>query len=497
MSLDLELPYCFDLPIKPRPEIGKILVTGATGYIGGRLVRELMIRGYAIKVLVRSESQDHDILWPGVEIFVGDALNYESLCNAMKGVEIAFYLIHSLLLDSNSFEEVEIESAINFRKAAEKNKVGRIIYLGGLGDIQKRKRLSNHLQSRLKVAEELSNGKIPVTTLRAAVIIGSGSASFEIIKNIVKNSPVLLIPKWARTQCQPISIRDVIKYLVGVMELNETKGKIYDIGGGTKLSYVEMLKMFSGILNRKNIYIKTSLSNYILYGYIASLLTPVPAPIIIALFESAKNEVICLNNDIKKVLNFEPLSYQEAVINALDREEQDKIRTRWSDAYPPAHELAIKLHEIKSPKYISTYTITTEKNASSLFQSICKVGGKEGWFHNNWMWRTRGMIDRLLLGVGTLRGRKSNSSLMINDVIDFWRIEDLKKNQRLLLRAEMKIPGKAWLEFKIDKLTIQNKLSVTAYFCEKGVLGKIYWHIFVPFHNIILKNLIKEIEIRS
>ena len=497
MNLDDELPYCYDLPIKLRPEIGRILVTGATGYIGGRLVRELMIRGYTVRVLVRSGLPDHAILWPGVEIFVGDARNYESLCNAMQGIEIAFYLIHSLLLGRKNFEAVEIESAINFRKAAEKNKVQRIIYLGGLGNIQKRKRLSNHLKSRLKVAEELSRGTVPVTTLRAAVIIGSGSASFEILKNLVKNAPVLLTPKWAWTQCQPISIRDIIKYLVGVIESDETKGRTYDIGGRTKRSYVEMLKLFSGILNKKNIYIKSSLSNYIIYGYVASLLTPVPASIIMALFEGAKNEVICLNDDIKKVLKFEPLSYQEAIINALDREEQDEIRTRWSDAYPPAHVLAIKLHEIESPKYISTYHIITEKSASALFQSLCKVGGNNGWFHSNWIWRTRGLIDRLLLGVGTARGRKRNSSLSVNDVIGFWRIEDLKQDERLLLRAEMKLPGKGWLEFKIDSLKDQNKLSITAYFSEKGVLGNIYWYIFVPFHDILVKNLIREIEIRS
>ena len=477
--------------------MGKILVTGVTGYIGGRLVRELIVRGYTIKVLVRSESSEHGIIWPGVEIIVGDAMNYMSLCNAMKGVDIAFYLIHSLLLGRKKFEMVEIQSAINFRNAAEKNEVKRIIYLGGLGDVQKRRRLSNHLKSRLRVAEELSKGKVPVTTLRAAVIIGSGSASFEILKNLVKNAPVLLTPKWARTQCQPISIRDIIKYLIGVIELNETTGKTYDIGGSTKLSYVEMLKEFSEILNKKNIYIKSSLSNFIIYGYVASLFTPVPAPIIMALFEGAKNEVICLNNEIRKVIKFEPLSYRAAIINALDREEQDLIRTRWSDAYPPAYELALQLHEIKSPKYVNTFSVRTNKSASSLFQSVCRIGGKEGWFHNNWIWRTRGMVDRILLGVGTLRGRKSNSFLMINDVIDFWRIEDLKKDERLLLRAEMKIPGKAWLEFKIDKFHDQNKLYVTAYFIHKGLVGKLYWCIFVPFHRIIFKNLIREIENRA
>ncbi len=497
MSLDVELPYCYDLPLKPRPELGKILVTGATGYIGGRLVRELMMRGYDLRVLVRSKSPEHEILWPDVEIFEGDARNYESLCKALEGIEIAFYLIHSLLLGRKNFETVEFESASNFRKAAEKNKLSRIIYLGGLGDIETRKKLSNHLKSRLKVAEELSNGPVPVTTLRAAIIIGSGSASFEIIKNLVQNAPVLLLPKWAWTQCQPISIRDIIKYLIGVMELDETKGKVYDIGGGTKRTYVEMLKLFSGILNRKNIYIKSSMSNYILYGYVASLFTPVAAPLVIALFESAKNEVICLNNDIKKLLDFEPLSYQEAIINALDREDLDGIRTRWSDAYPPAHELATKLHEIELPNYVSTYSIDTKKKASSLFNSICKVGGKDGWFNNNWMWSTRGMIDRLFLGVGTIRGRKSNLSLKVDDVVGFWRIEDFKKDERILFRAEMKIPGKAWLEFKIENMKEQNKLSVTAYFSEKGIAGKAYWYLFVPFHAVLFKNLIKEIEIRS
>ncbi|NJO89006.1 MAG: SDR family oxidoreductase, partial [Chloroflexia bacterium] len=351
--------------------------------------------------------------------------------------------------------------------------------------------------SRLKVSEELAKGTVPVTTLRAAIIIGSGSASFEILKHLVKNSPFLLLPKWAYTNCQPISIRDIIKYLIGVMEITKTKGKTYDIGGATTLSYVEMLKVFSGILNKKNLYVKTFLSNYTFYGYVASLLTPVPAQIVMALFESAKNEVVCLNNDIKEVLKFQPLSYQEAIVNALDREEQDKISTRWSDAYPPAHELAIKLHEINRPEYISTHTLATNKLPENLFKSICKVGGKDGWFNNNWMWRMRGMIDRVLMGVGTSRGRKSQSCLKLNDVIGFWRVEDLEENRKLLLRAEMKLPGRAWLEFNVNPAMKENILSVTAYFEHRGLWGRIYWYIFVPFHAILFKNLLKAIAERS
>lgn len=497
MPYDLELPYCFDLPTIPQPEIGKVLVTGATGYIGGRLLRELKIRGYSIRILIRSWSDKQRVEQSGVEIVVGDALDYNSLCKALSGVNVAYYLIHSLLTGRGQFEELEIKSAVNFRKAAEEMKIDRIIYLGGLGNVNRQRKLSKHLLSRLKVAEELAKGKVPVTTLRAAVIIGSGSASFEILKGLVKNSPVIFTPKWARTKCQPISIRDVVKYLIGVLEVEETTGRVYDIGGGSKLSYVDMLKVFSSILNKKNIYLNTFITNYLLYGYVASLLTPVPAPIVLALFEGGRNEVVCLNDEIRKLIRFEPLTYQEAIVNGLDREEQDRIRTRWSDAYPPAHELAIKLHEIGSPRFMCTYSILSSKEKSGLFNSICKIGGKEGWFHSNWMWRLRGFMDRMMFGVGTLRGRKSLSTLRINDVIDFWRIEDLQDDERLLLRAEMKVPGKAWLEFRVEDFDSKRKLSVTAYFDTKGLFGKIYWYFFVPFHHIIFKNLIKQIEIRS
>lgn len=497
MPNNLELPYCFDLPTIPQPEIGKILITGVTGYIGGRLLRELKIRGYSIRVLIRSTSDKQRIEHKGVEVVVADALDYESLCMAMDGVSVAYYLIHSLLVGQGKFEEFEIKSAINFRKAAEEMKINRIIYLGGLGEANRKKKLSRHLLSRIRVAEELSQGSVPVTTLRAAVIIGSGSASFEILKGLVKNSPVILTPRWARTKCQPISVRDVIKYLVGVLELSETTANVYDIGGGSQLTYVEMLKVFTGILHKKNIYLNTFFSNYRFYGYVASLLTPVPAPIVLALFEGGGNEVVCVNTDIRKLVRFEPLTYQESIVNALDREEQDRIRTRWSDAYPPAHELAIKLSEIDSLKFISTYSILTPKKPSSLFHSICKIGGKEGWFHGNWMWRTRGAIDRVLLGVGTSRGRKSNIDIKIHDVIDFWRVEDIIEDERLLLRAEMKLPGKAWLEFKIEERGRCSQLYVTAFFQHKGFLGAIYWYFFVPFHHILFKNLLKAIEARS
>ncbi|KKL10623.1 hypothetical protein LCGC14_2553970, partial [marine sediment metagenome] len=397
MNLETEIPYCFDLPTTPRPEIGKILVTGATGYVGGRLVHELLNRGYEIRILVRAGSPDHKVRWPGVEVVTGDALDMNSIRHALKDITIVYYLIHSLLLSRKELGAAEMKAAAHFRIAAEENHVDRIIYLGGLG--KRRGKLSTHLQSRIRVAEELSKGKVAVTILRAAIIIGSGSASFEILEHLVKNLPVILIPKWARTKCQPIGIRDVIKYLVGVLEIDETRSKSYDIGGKSGLSYLDMLKILSDLLNKRKLYIPVSGTNIRFYGYVAGLVTPVPVQIVTALFESAKYEVICLDNKIKEDLDFELLTFSEAVVFALDKEVQDKIRTRWSDAYPPAHELTIKMHDLDTPKYSCVRSLFSDKNASYLFKSVCMIGGKDGWYHNNWMWNLRGMTDKLIMGV--------------------------------------------------------------------------------------------------
>jgi uncharacterized protein YbjT (DUF2867 family) len=487
--------YCHDLPSKPLAGMGKVLVTGASGYIGGRLVPELLARGYKIRVMVRAPSRIYRELWPDVEIVTADALKLDHLKMALKGIDTAYYLIHSLLLGQKEFDAADIQAAINFRIAAEENQIKRIIYLGGLGDTQTK--LSLHLQSRIQVSEELRMGKVPVTALRAAIIIGSGSASYEIIQNLVRRLPVIFIPRWAMTKCQPIAIRDVIKYLVGVLEAPETSGGSFDIGGDDILSYYEMLKVRAELLSKKRFFIPF-FSFLPLYSYLGALITPVPAPITQSLMKGLKNEVICQNSAIQRYLPFKPLTYKEAIIRAMNREEQDQIHTRWSDAYPPAHELALKLHELKSgPQYSKTYSLITQRDAPSLFSCICRVGGKEGWFSNNWLWRLRGAIDTVLLGVGTSRGRRSQHSLKINDVIDFWRVEDLQKNKSLLLRAEMKMPGKAWLDFQILDESRHRRLSITAYFHTQSFGGRLYWYSFLPLHRFIFNGLIKQIEKRS
>ncbi len=487
--------YCQDLPSTPVVGMGKVLVTGASGYIGGRLVPELLTRGYQVRVMVRAPSPSYQERWPGIEIVTADALELNQLRIALRDVDTAYYLIHSLLLGQKEFAAADIQAAIHFRLAAEENQIKRIIYLGGLGDTQTK--LSPHLQSRIQVAEELKKGKIPVTILRAAIIIGSGSASYEIIQNLVRKLPLIFIPRWAMTRCQPIAIRDVIKYLVGVLEVSATSGKSFDIGGEEILSYYKMLKTRADLLNKKRFFLPF-FSFLPLYSYLGALITPVPAPITQSLMKGLKNEVICQHKDIRRYLPFKPLTYKEAIVRAMNREEQDQIYSRWSDAYPPSHELALKLHEMKNaPPYSRTYSMFSPKDSPSLFQCLCKVGGKEGWFSNNWLWWLRGAIDKALLGVGTSRGRRSQTTLEINDVLDFWRVEDLQKNRRLLLRAEMKMPGKAWLEFRIQDEGGQRRLSINAYFYTQTIWGKLYWYTFLPLHRFIFNGLIKQIAKRS
>ncbi len=496
MILDNGDLLCHDLPTHPQPEIGKILVTGATGYIGGRLVPELLARGYKIRVMVRVASPEHRERWPNAEIVVANALDLDSLREAFEGIHTAYYLIHSLLLGPERFESADVRAAVNFRKAAEERGIERIIYLGGLGDV--RTPLSAHLRSRMNVARELQKGKVQVTILRAAVILGSGSASYELFKNLVKKMPVVLIPYWAKTQCQPIGIRDVIKYLVGVLEVSEASGKSFDIGGKDVLTYEEMMRLLAEVLGKKRFFVPSRLSSFRPYAHLANLLTPVPAPIIWSLLEGIKSRVVCQNDDIKRIVPFEPLTCKEAILRAMTREEQDNIRTRWSDAYPPAHSLAIKLHELDpSPKYTYSCSLVTSKSASLIFRAVCRVGGNEGWFQNNWMWRLRGMIDLMLGGVGVVRGRRSSSTLRINDVIDFWRVEDLKPDSRLLLRAEMRLPGMAWLEFNIKPEQEKNWLFLSAYYQPRGLFGEIYWYIFLPLHRFIFYDLLKQIEKRG
>ncbi len=505
---------CRNLPTTPCPEKGLILVTGASGYIGGRLVPELVRRGYCVRVMVRGDVDDFRDVWPNTEVVQGDALDQASLERAMVGAHAAYYLIHSLILGPEDFAQTDLLAARNFHQAADKSKLKRIVYLGGLGrpgdcasesSESSSNNSSNHLSSRHQVADELAKSKVPLTTLRASVIVGSGSASFEIIKGLIGRLWVIPLPRWADNSCQPIGIRDVIKYLVGVMEAPEAAGQSYDIGGLERLTYARMMEIVSEIRQQPHHTVSVPLKGTRLFGFVASLLTPVPAPITQCLFSSLIHDTVCQCDDVRDVVPFEPLSYREAIIRAMSREEQDLIATRWSDSYPPAHVLKVKLHELRSPpRYRAHYELLTTCSPETLFAAITTIGGSNGWFKGNWMWRLRGAFDKLISGVGTARGRRSSKKLRVHDVIDFWRVEDLRTNQRLLLRSEMRMPGHAWLEFTI-KPTGEGEISdlqgqqvsilgITAYYATKRLGGRLYWRFFQPFHWYIFDRLLSQID---
>lgn len=488
-----QLPYCNDLPSAPVKDLGRVLVTGATGYIGGRLVPELIERGYKVRVMVRSYSTEYSDRWPGAEVIVADALNVDQLRTALKDVSVAYYLIHSMLVARKRFMPSEKLIVENFCRVAEEMNLSRIIYLGtqGIDGIE----LKGRYKNRIRVGDQLRQGRVPVTILRTPVTVGSGSASFEILHHIVRNYPLMFLPSWAKIQCRPIGIRDLIKYLVGVLETPSTAGGVFNIGGEDLLSYRDMIRILSKLLGKKRLLLPFPASNIRFYSYILSLSTPVPAQIAAYILRGMSTEIDFNEKSIQEHIHFRAVPFKVALQRAISQEEHDSIATRWSDAYPPAHELSIKLTELsEAPRFTSTYSILSDKSAARIFQSMCQIGGNKGWFNTNWMWRLRGLIDRLFLGVGTSRGRRSDQTLRINDVIDFWRVEDMIDEQRLLLRAEMILPGKAWLEFLIEGSSDQNKITVIAHFHTKTLLGKLYWYSFVPFHYFIFKDLLKQLS---
>jgi len=469
----------------------RILLTGATGYIGKRLLTVLVSKGHHVICCVRDKTRFsvRESLRPHIDIIEVDFLKEETLNKVPEDIDAAYYLIHSMSGSQKAFDKLEAISASNFVSRINKTQVKQVIYLSG---IVNEKNLSKHLQSRKQVEYILKKGTYNLTTLRAGIIVGSGSASFEIIRDLVEKLPIMVTPKWLNTKSQPIAIRDVINFLTGVLLNKQTYKHSYDIGGPDILTYKQMLLLFAKVrgLKRRIIIVPVmtpKLSSYWLY-----FVTATSYHLAVNLVNSMKIEVICTPNNLSEILGINPLSYEDAIKNAFNKIEQNEIASSWKDALASGVLDADLSDLIKVPSHgcLTDSRVADVSDVDKTIEKIWGIGGEHGWYKGNWLWEIRGFIDKLFGGVGLRRGRTSNDKLVPGDALDFWRVllAD-KKNNRLLLYAEMKLPGEAWLEFKIS----ENKLYQTATFRPKGLFGRIYWYSILPLHNYIFNGMIKNI----
>ena len=464
----------------------KVLLTGSTGYIGRRLKQKLLEdKNIKLRLLVRNKKSVCE-LEKKVEIIEGDTFNKDALKIALQDVDTAYYLIHSL--SNENYKDLDKISAQNFLDVAVECGVKRIIYLGGLG--VKNDDTSEHLLSRIETGEILSSNKnVQSIWFRAGVIIGSGSASFEIIRNLTEKLPVMTTPKWVNTIAQPIAIDDVLSYLQEAINLETKENLIVDIGSKA-LSYKEMMIGTANALGLKRVIIPLPFMSINISSYWLNLFTPVPFSVAKALIEGLKSEVTIQNDHAKKYFpQIQPISYEDSVRNAIKEIEENQVISRWNDTANGVWEKNSS-NEISQALYMDRKEADISHiQAQKVYQAFTSIGGENGWFAFDFLWELRGFIDKMIGGVGLKRGRRSQCDLRISDCLDFWKVVDLKENERLLLYAQMKLPGEAWLEFKIK----DNKLIQSAYFYPKGVFGRLYWYSLVPLHYFIFKNMINSI----
>ncbi|MBK6762860.1 MAG: SDR family oxidoreductase [Micrococcales bacterium] len=477
----------------------RLLVTGATGYIGGRLIPELLDRGHQVRVLARHPERLSERAWADrVEIFAGDATDPEALRRAMTGMQGAHYLMHSLST-GHGFEDQERTMATVFAEAAEQAGVQRIVYLGGMvPDIPQRK-LSAHLRSRAEVGRILRASSVPTIELRAGVIIGSGSASFEMLRYLTERLPVMITPRWVKTRTQPIAVRDVLHYLIGAMEYDGEVNRAYDIGGPDVTTYAGMMHGFASVAGLpRRVLLPVNVLSPGLSAHWVGLVTPVPNSIARPLVDSLKVEVVARDHDIADIVPDPPaglLSFREAVRLAIKRIQDADVATRWSSA-SVAGAPSDPLPEDPDWAGGSLYTDVRERvvaaDITRVWDVVEGIGGEHGWYSANWMWRIRGLADRAVGGVGLRRGRRDPNRTQVGDALDFWRVEAHQPPSLLRLRAEMKVPGLAWIEWRLTADGVhRTHLRQRAVFFPRGLAGHAYWWAVAPFHAFVFPPMIR------
>ena len=473
-------------------QVQRIAIAGATGYIGGRLAPRLLDAGYALRCLVRSPRKLEGREWaasPRVEIRKTDLADGPSLTRELSGCDAAFYLVHSMTSAEGEYARQDLNLAFTFANAAREAGVGRIIYLGGLGETGSG--LSEHLSSRRNVEAALASTGVPVTVLRAAMIIGSGSASFEILRYLVHRLPLMITPKWVSTSCQPIAVENVLAYLVGVLAVPETAGGVFDIGGSEILCYRDIMCIMAEELGLPRRWIiPVPILSPRLSSYWIHLVTPLSKKIARPLAEGLKNEVVCREDRITRLIPQKLLNVREAIHAALSQVESHLVETNWSMAGPipgdPDWSGGTVFRDVRE--------VAIDAPAWAAFRAVCRVGGGHGWYAN-WLWRIRGWLDRLAGGPGLRRGRRHPDTLRYGDALDFWRVVGFDRDRYLSLRAEMRLPGEALLDFRIEaRGERQCVLRQVALFEPRGLFGLLYWYAVLPFHHVVFQGMLTGIQ---
>jgi len=475
-----------------------ILVTGATGYIGGRLVPILLERGYRVRCIVRDPARLQGRPWhSAVEIVKGDVLDADSLIPAMQDISAAYYLVHSLAGGSD-FHQRDLTAAQNFGDAARTAGVARIIFLGGLAESSTG--LSEHLRSRQQTGDTLRASRIPVTEFRAGVIIGSGSLSFEMIRYLTERVPIMICPRWVYTRTQPIGIREVLEYLATALTIPETTGRVIEIGGAEVVTYGEMMMTYAEVRGLKRWMVQVPVLTPRLSSYWVNLVTPIPAAIARPLIEGLRNESIVHDPSAQSLFpDIQPVGYRTAVERALAKLQASTIETTWSDALSTSQgDVPPVILTTQEGMILEQRQCVVAASSADIYTIFIGLGGQRGWLYMNWAWEIRGLMDRMIGGVGLRRGRRHTDELRVGDALDFWRVEAVEPEHLLRLRAEMKVPGKAWLQFQATPHPEgQTLLTQTAFFAPKGLLGWLYWYALYPLHGLIFSGLIDQIAQRA